>query len=113
VKKIHTNRFHVDLGSLADLLYGAGVGLTNRAPLAKYTFGDAGTITFNPGTREKCRRLKVATALPRSMAVAATIRSWAPIISPEDSRRAQILACTKAVAAVYGIAASLSTIVFK
>jgi hypothetical protein len=34
-----------------------------------------GSITCNPLTREKCRLLNVATWLPRSRAVAATIRS--------------------------------------
>lgn len=34
-----------------------------------------GSIACNPFTREKCRLLKVATWLPRSRAVAATIKS--------------------------------------
>lgn len=34
-----------------------------------------GSMTCNPLTREKCRLLKVATWLPRSRAVAATINS--------------------------------------
>jgi hypothetical protein len=34
-----------------------------------------GSMTVNPATCVKCRRLKVATPLPRSKAVAATTRS--------------------------------------
>ena len=33
-------------------------------------------MTMRPFITEKCGTLKVATALPRSMAVAATIKSW-------------------------------------
>ena len=37
--------------------------------------GHFGSTTVSPGTGSKCRRLNVATWLPRSRAVAATIRS--------------------------------------
>ena len=47
---------------------------SSQAP-AEHMKSYLGSMMVNPRTRAKCRLLNVATALPRSRAVAATMRS--------------------------------------
>jgi hypothetical protein len=59
-----------------------------------------GSMTVSPFTWAKWRLLKVATSLPRSKAVAATMTSWKPILLPDTSSSAPRRACSYAVCSV-------------